>query len=114
MSKVLIDIPMPENCENCLICSLVPEHARLELREKGLGLQYRLYCKVTGACVSGKGRDDACPLHERKTGRWIIDGHHIRCDQCGMDMCNTDREGDPIPKEFCPNCGAKMEGCGND
>ena len=43
-----------------------------------------------------------------KRGKWILDGHHVRCDQCGMYMCNTDREGDPIPRFFCPNCGADM------
>ena len=54
---------------------------------------------------------------ERKKGKWIIDGHHIRCDQCGMVMCDTDREGDRIPRDFCLNCGADMtEGlrCKND
>lgn len=48
-------------------------------------------------------------LVERKKGKWIIDGHHINCDQCGMYMCNTDREGDKFPINFCPNCGAEME-----
>ena len=48
-------------------------------------------------------------LSHPKRGKWIRDGHHIRCDQCGMYMCDTDREGDRIPKEFCPSCGAKME-----
>ena len=43
-----------------------------------------------------------------KRGKWIKDGHHIRCDQCGMYMCDTDREGDRIPTEFCPHCGADM------
>ena len=43
-----------------------------------------------------------------KMGKWILDGHHVRCNQCGMHMCNTDREGDPIPRFFCPNCGADM------
>ena len=47
---------------------------------------------------------------EPKRGKWIRDGHHIRCDQCGIYMCDTDREGDRIPTEFCPSCGAKMEG----
>ena len=46
---------------------------------------------------------------EPKKGKWVRDGHHIRCNQCGMYMCDTDREGDRIPTEFCPNCGAKME-----
>ena len=66
MMSVMIDISMPEDCENCPICGLVSEHARLNLQEHGL--QYRLYCKVTGACVSGKGRGKACPLHEHKEG----------------------------------------------
>ena len=47
---------------------------------------------------------------ERIKGRWEQDGHHIRCDQCGMYMCDTDREGDRIPTEFCPHCGADMRG----
>lgn len=46
---------------------------------------------------------------ERKHGKWIKDGHHIQCDSCGMQMCDTDREGDAIPKEFCPNCGVRMD-----
>ena len=50
------------------------------------------------------------PPAEPKRGKWIRDGHHIRCDQCGIYMCDTDREGDRIPTEFCPSCGAKMEG----
>ena len=47
---------------------------------------------------------------ERKSGHWIIDGHHIKCNQCGESMCNTDREGDAIPRNFCPNCGVNMIG----
>ena len=39
---------------------------------------------------------------------WIIDGHHIQCGKCGATMCIKDREGDPIPQNFCPACGSKM------
>ena len=48
------------------------------------------------------------PAIEPQTAHWIIDGHHIQCSQCGETMCNTDREGDPIPRNFCPNCGVRM------
>ena len=50
------------------------------------------------------------PLNEeiRKEGHWIRDGHHIRCSECSEYICDTDREGDTIPQNFCPNCGAKM------
>lgn len=48
--------------------------------------------------------------NERPKGLWIIDGHHIRCNRCNEYICNTDREGDKIPDNFCPNCGADMRG----
>ena len=47
---------------------------------------------------------------ERKKGKWIQDGHHIQCNQCGISICNKDREGDVLPKKFCPNCGCQMGG----
>ena len=48
------------------------------------------------------------PTVKPQTAHWIIDGHHIQCSKCGETMCNTDREGDPIPRNFCPNCGTRM------
>lgn len=47
---------------------------------------------------------------QRPQGEWIIDGHHIRCNRCNEYICNTDREGNKIPNNFCPNCGADMRG----
>ena len=46
----------------------------------------------------------------RKKGKWIIEGHHILCNRCENIMCSRDREGDLIPRNFCPNCGADMRG----
>lgn len=65
---------------------------------------------VVKAMTAWKSYVEALPSAqpERKNGHWIIDGHHIKCNQCGESMCNTDREGDAIPRNFCPNCGAEM------
>ena len=35
-----------------------------------------------------------------KNGKWIHDGHHIICDQCGTTICDKDREGDTIPQKL--------------
>ena len=48
-----------------------------------------------------------CP--ERPQGEWIIDGHHRRCKKCGEYFCIADSEGNEIPSNFCPNCGARMQ-----
>lgn len=45
---------------------------------------------------------------ERPQGEWIIDGHHMRCNYCNEYTCTEDREGNSIPDNFCPNCGADM------
>lgn len=47
-------------------------------------------------------------LKDRPHGEWEKDGHHIRCKNCNEYMCETDREGNKIPTNFCPNCGADM------
>lgn len=43
---------------------------------------------------------------ERPKGEWIHQSKfsRIECDQCGKVFRNTF-----APKNFCPNCGAKME-----
>lgn len=43
-----------------------------------------------------------------KQGEWIIDGHHRRCNYCNEYTCTEDREGNSIPNNFCPFCGAEM------
>ena len=48
-------------------------------------------------------------------GRWIqnyetADGRQLRCSECGMVYwVGKGRDGN-----FCPNCGARMDGEGND
>lgn len=39
---------------------------------------------------------------ERKKGRWIDMDDHVMCSCCGATHYGVD-------KNYCPNCGAKME-----
>lgn len=39
---------------------------------------------------------------ERKKGRWIDMNDHVMCSCCGTTHYGAD-------KNYCPNCGAKME-----
>lgn len=43
------------------------------------------------------------PEIEPKTGRWIDMDDHVMCSCCGATHYEAD-------KNYCPNCGAKMEG----
>lgn len=60
--------------------------------------------------LNGRIREaiEQLPSIQPKRSKWDRDGHHIRCEECGEWMCDTDREGDTIPINFCPNCGADM------
>ena len=51
---------------------------------------------------------------DRPSGEWVRDGHHIKCNLCGTYFCDTDREGDPYPQDFCPNCGCRMKGADDE
>lgn len=52
---------------------------------------------------------------ERKTGRWIpYCKDYAKCSVCGLVMTKEDVEGISLygrkTTNYCPNCGAKMEG----
>ena len=49
--------------------------------------------------------DDAITILKEQETTLEKDGHHIRCLNCGEYWCDNDREGNPFPMNFCPNCG---------
>ena len=58
------------------------------------------------------GQIDAMPtIEERKTGKWIYQTKfgRIECGVCGYVFRSY-----VYPRNYCPNCGARMEGVGNE
>ena len=83
-------------------------------------------CMLRGACgvcdrncAECKLVQDAKELHEMYTNVIALlkeqettfekDGHHIRCTNCGNYWCDTDREGNLFPHNYCPECGKAVK-----
>ena len=47
-------------------------------------------------------------------GRWKYDLWFMTCSNCGCCLATKDDEGQWIPDNYCPNCGAKMDGGTSD
>ena len=59
--------------------------------------------------IKGMKAADVAPVVH---GRWIYKGEYAVCTECG-GRSGTQYDGvEPIPliTQFCPNCGAKMDG----
>ena len=60
-------------------------------------------------CIRYMPAADVAPVRH---GRWIDKGEYAVCTECG-GRSGTQYDGvEPIPlmTQFCPNCGAKMDG----
>ena len=49
---------------------------------------------------------DVAPVRH---GRWINENFYTHCSACGK-MAIYDKYGQEVESDFCPNCGAKMDG----
>ena len=77
-------------------------------RMSAVALRYSVNSSECGILAGAMKLLEEQPTIQPTTAHWIIDGHHIQCSHCEEYMCDTDREGDPIPRNFCPNCGVRM------
>ena len=46
-------------------------------------------------------------------GRWIVKGQDVFCSHCDKESGHN-QWGASAFSDYCPNCGAKMDGDGND
>jgi hypothetical protein len=67
------------------------------------------YCAETRDDYVRDCINDALALLKEQETTLEKDGHHVRCLNCGEYWCNNDREGNPFPMNFCPNCGRKVK-----
>lgn len=51
----------------------------------------------------------AADVEPVKHGRWINENFCTRCSACG-NMTIYDKYSREVESDYCPNCGAKMEG----
>jgi len=59
-------------------------------------------------CTTELVRDALALLKDQET-TFEKDGHHIRCTSCGNYWCDTDREGNLFPHNYCPECGREVK-----
>lgn len=45
---------------------------------------------------------------DKPSGKWIYDGHHLRCSNCNDYHAIKDSDWNLIASNYCPKCGAKM------
>ena len=53
-------------------------------------------------------KDAKADFEKKQTGEWLKDSYRRKCSVCGSSTCWTDDEGNDIPDQYCPNCGARM------
>lgn len=91
--------------------------AALSIREPSKSNRYYQTDNLDDAY--GQGWDDALCCIERLPvadvapvvhGRWIADGDFFICSQCEAEMNQKNSLGADNFKNYCPNCGAKMDG----
>jgi hypothetical protein len=94
MSILIRDMKMPRCCDECWAMDDYGDYPRCRItgEQHGYPFRYEEY------------RMPDCPLRpapEEKHGRWIISNGNVCCSECGEPNMEWN---------FCPFCGARMDG----
>lgn len=96
MAVIIEDKDVPKNCAHCWHSYACNYYKRDYLMLE----KYADY------------KPDNCPIHEIKTGHWVLDGYVVPiCDKCGCKpWFGYVPALDDMERKFkyCPNCGSKM------
>ena len=61
---------------------------------------------VVEGAIAEQPTTDVAPV---RRGRWINESFYTRCSACG-NMAIYDKYGQEFESDYCPHCGAKMDG----
>ena len=78
------------------------------LSKGGCG-DYPLYCLAINDCMHVLDEMPAADVAPVRHGRWINENFYTHCSACGK-MAIYDKYGQEVESDYCPNCGAKMDG----
>ena len=78
------------------------------LSKGGCG-DYPLYCLAINDCMNVLDEMPAADVEPVKHGHWINENFYTHCSACGK-MAIYDKYGQEFESDYCPHCGAKMDG----
>ena len=78
------------------------------LSKGGCG-DYPLYCLAINDCMNVLDEMPAADVEPVKHGHWINENFYTHCSACGK-MAIYDKYGQEVESDYCPHCGAKMDG----
>ena len=106
-----------EPCEDAISRQAAEEMIKAEMPERGMweiegDKEKETVCEVCVSLIQKLSDLPPVKPQELKTGHWVnTDETHSKCDRCGAVFIIISANGEA---NYCPNCGAKMEGVQND
>lgn len=85
--------------------------ASLSIERFELTPAYRLYVEALDNVDKKVVKIPAADVEPVRNGKWIIKGKHIyQCNRCGNYLDIRGLNGGRGDANYCPNCGARMDG----